>query len=110
MEWAGPGDSPPSAGPGESAQPLTQRPAGDHVGFAGGPANPPEVAPDQPRRVDPGTVLVQLDEVKVHAQPTAGRKQILVYTALVMTAGLSWHIAAATGVELAYQVGALLAA
>jgi hypothetical protein len=52
---------------------------------------------------------VQLDEVKVHAQPTTGRQQLLVYTALVMTAGLSSDFAAATGAELAYQVGALLA-
>jgi hypothetical protein len=51
---------------------------------------------------------VEFDEVKVRAQPTTGRKQLAVYTALVMTAGLSWHFAAATGAESAYQVGALL--
>jgi hypothetical protein len=43
--------------------------------------------------------LVELDEVKVHAQPKTSRKQLLVYTALVMTAGLSWHFAAVTGTE-----------
>jgi hypothetical protein len=32
---------------------------------------------------------VEFDEVKVHAQPTTGRKQLAVSTALVMTAGLS---------------------
>jgi hypothetical protein len=75
----------------------------------GSPADPPAVARDQPRRVDPDTVLVQLDAVKVHAQPTTGRKQLLVYPALVITAGLSYHFATASGAELAYQVGALLA-
>jgi hypothetical protein len=106
---AGPGDPRQPAGPGDPAEPVSQRPAGDLVGFAGGPPAPPEVAPDPPRQVDPGTVLVELDEVKVHAQPKTGRKQLLVSTALVMTAGLSWHFAAATTAELAYQVGALLA-
>ena len=108
-EPAGPSDPVESAGPGDPAEPVAERPAGGHVGFAGGPANPPEVARDQPRRVDPGTVLVQLDEVKVHAQPTTGRKQLLVDTALVMTAGLSYSFATATTAELAYQVGELLA-
>src|SRR5262249_35345157 len=98
--------APPPGGP---ARPVVERPAGDLVGFAGGPLTPPEVARDQPRQVDPGTVLVELDEVKVHAQPTTGRKQLLVYTALVMTAELSYHFAAATTTELAYQVGAFLA-
>ena len=106
---AGLSDPKQAAGLGDSAEPVSQRPAGDLVGFAGGPPAPPEVAREEPRQVDPGTVLVELDEVKVHAQPQTGRKQLLVSTALVMTAGLSWHFAAATGAELAYQVGALLA-
>jgi len=106
---AGPGDPPRPAEPDAQAQPIAERPAGDLVGFAGGPPAPPEVAPEEPRQVDPGTVLVELDEVKVHAQPKTGRKPLLVDTALVMTAGLSWHFAAATGAELADQVGALLA-
>jgi hypothetical protein len=108
-EPAGPGDAQPPAEPGEPTRPVAERPAGDLVGFANGPPNPSEVAPEQPRQVDPGTVLVELDEVKVHAQPTTGRKQLLVYTALVMTAGLSYHFAAATTAELAYQVRAFLA-
>jgi hypothetical protein len=107
---AGPGDSPQSAGPGDRAEPGPERPAGHHVGFAGGPPAPPEIARDRPRQVDPGTALVELDEVKVHARPTTGRQQLLVDTALVMTAGLSYHFAAATTAELAYQVGAFLAA
>jgi hypothetical protein len=106
---AGSGDAQPPPQPGEPARSVAERPAGDLVGFAGGPPAPPEVAREEPRQVDPGTVLVELDEVKVHAQPKTGHKQLVVYTALVMAAGLSWHFAAATGAELAYQVGALLA-
>jgi hypothetical protein len=79
------------------------------IGFAGGPTNSPEVERDHPREVDPGVVLVELDEVKVHAQARTGRKEILAFTGLVMIAGQCWHLAAASGRELAYQVGALLA-
>jgi hypothetical protein len=79
------------------------------LGFAGGPSDPVEVGRDQPRQADPNAVLVQLDEVKVHAQAQTGRKQVLSYTGLVMLAGLCWHFAAATPQELTYQVGALLA-
>jgi hypothetical protein len=88
--------------PGEAATPAL-------IGFPGGPTSQPVVERDHPREVDPGSVLVQLDEVKVHAQAHTSRKQVLVYTALVMIAGMCWHFAAATGPELSYQVGALLA-
>jgi hypothetical protein len=79
------------------------------IGFPGGPANHPEVGRDRPRQVDPDVVLVELDEVKVHAQAHTGRKQVLALTAVVMIAGCCWHLAAATATELSYQVGALLA-
>src|SRR3954447_23634234 len=79
------------------------------IGFPGGPTNYPEVERDHPREVDPGVVLVELDEVKVHAQAHTGRKEVLAFTGLVMIAGQCWHLAAASGRELAYQVGALLA-
>lgn len=79
------------------------------IGSPGGPTGAPEVQRDEPRAVDPGVVLVELDEVKVHAQAHTGRKQILALTAVVMIAGRCWHLAAATAQELAYQVGALLA-
>jgi hypothetical protein len=79
------------------------------IGFPGGPTDHPEVQRDHPREVDPDVVLVELDEVKVHAQAHTGRKQILTLTAVVMIAGRCWHLAAATTQELAYQVGALLA-
>jgi hypothetical protein len=80
------------------------------VGFTPGVPGPAEVECGAPRRVDPGVALVELDEVKVHAQAGTGRKEILVFTALVMTAGRCWHLAAATTRELTYQVGALLTA
>ena len=79
------------------------------IGFPGGPTDPPEVKRDHPRQVDPDVVLVELDEVKVHAQAHTGRKEVLALTALVMIAGRCWHLAAATTRELVYQVGALLA-
>jgi hypothetical protein len=79
------------------------------IGFPGGPADHPEVERDHPREVDPDIVLVELDEVKVHAQAHTGRKEVLAFTALVIIAGRCWHLAAASGRELAYQVGALLA-
>jgi len=79
------------------------------IGFPGSPEDPPEVKRDHPREVDPDSVLVELDEVKVHAQAQTGRKQIQALTAVVMIAGHCWHLAAATTQELTYQVGALLA-
>jgi hypothetical protein len=79
------------------------------IGFPGGPTGFPEVERDDPRRVDPDAVVVELDEVKVHAQAHTARKQVLVLTAVAMIAGRCWHLAAATAPELAYQVGALLA-
>jgi hypothetical protein len=79
------------------------------VGFPSGPTDHPEVKPDHPRAVDPDVVLVELDEVKVHAQAHTARQQVLALTAVVMITGRCWHLAAATTQELAYQVGALLA-
>jgi hypothetical protein len=79
------------------------------IGFPGGPTDHPEVKRDHPREVDPDSVLVELDEVKVHAQAHTGRKEVLAFTGLVMIAGQCWHLAAASGRELVYQVGALLA-
>jgi hypothetical protein len=79
------------------------------IGFPGGPTDHPEVKRDHPCAVDPDVVLVELDEVKVHAQAHTRRKQVLALTAVVMITGRCWHLAAATTQELAYQVGALLA-
>jgi hypothetical protein len=79
------------------------------IGFPGSPTDHPEVKREHPREVDPGAVLVELDEVKVHAQAHTGRQQLLVLTALVMVAGRCGHLAAATTQELTDQVGALRA-
>jgi hypothetical protein len=79
------------------------------IGFPGRPTDHPEVKRDHPREVDPGVVLVELDEVKVHAQAHTHCKQVLALTALVMIAGRCWHLVAATTQRLASQVGALLA-
>jgi hypothetical protein len=96
-----PGESDDAGGPEGAADPIL-------VGFAPGVPGPAEVERGAPRRVDPGVALVELDEVKVHAQASTGRKEVLVFTALVMVAGRCWHLAAATTRELTYQVGALL--
>ena len=104
---AGPEIEPHDLDDGEG--PASEMAAPELIGFAGGPAPSPEVERDEPRRVDPDVVLVELDEVKVHAQAHTARQQLLALTAVVMVAGRSWHLAAATAQELAYQVGALLA-
>jgi hypothetical protein len=90
---------------GQDPEPETATPA--LIGSAGGPAEFPEVKRDAPRRVDPDVVLVELDEVKVHARAHTGRKQLLALTAMVLSAGRCWHLAAPTSQELIYQVGAL---
>lgn len=64
---------------------------------------------DQPRQVDPGMVLVQADEVKVHAQPSTGQREILVYTAVVLAACQRWCVTAASSTALIEQVAGLLA-
>jgi hypothetical protein len=79
------------------------------LGFPG--ALPAEaVAEDQPRQVDPQTVMVQADEVVVHAQPSTGMKQIKVYTAVVRFQAQTWYFTAEASQPLIYQVGARLAA
>src|SRR5215207_6126584 len=98
-----------AADPHEGAEEAEEAEEAALIGFPGGPTDPPEVRRDHPRAVDPDVVLVELDEVKVHAQAHTGRKQVLAFTGLVMIAGRCWHLAAASGRELVYQVGALLA-
>jgi hypothetical protein len=96
-------------GPDDDADEAEEAATPALIGFPGGPTDHSEVKRDHPREVDPDVVLVELDEVKVHAQAHTGRQQILALTAVVMIAGCCWHLAAATTPELAYQVGALLA-
>jgi Uncharacterised protein family (UPF0236) len=79
------------------------------TGFPGcEPPFPVPVAPDQPRDVEPGCVIVEPDEVKTKAQPSTGRKEVWTYTAVVLVAGLSYALADATAEGLWLQVGALL--
>jgi hypothetical protein len=96
-------------GPDDAADEVQEAATPALIGFPGSPTDHPEVKRDHRREVDPDVVLVELDEVKVHAQAHTGRQQILALTAVVMIAGCCWHLAAATTPELAYQVGALLA-
>jgi hypothetical protein len=83
-------------------------PASVPLGFPGATAAEP-VDLDQPRQVDPGMVLVQADEVKVHAQPSTGQQEILVYTAVVLTACQRWCVTASSSTDLIGQVAGLLA-
>jgi hypothetical protein len=77
------------------------------TGFPGcGPAM--SVAPDEPRAVDEGFVIVEPDEVKTKAQATTGRKEVWTYTAVVLVAGLRYAFADATTDGLWLQVSALL--
>ena len=61
------------------------------------------------RRVDDQHVLVQVDEVKVKAQPQTGRDDLWTYTAVVMTAAVTRNFVAGSAVDLWRQVGAFLA-
>jgi len=61
-----------------------------------------------PRAVDEGCVIVQADEVKVKAQACTGRKEVWVYTAVIMTATATWRFAAQSTDSLWLQVGAWL--
>lgn len=79
------------------------------LGFPGCVVSAVQVDQEHPRQVDPGAVLVQPDEVKVHAQPSTGQQEILVYTAVVMTSCLRWYVTARSAAALMGQVAALLA-
>jgi hypothetical protein len=77
------------------------------TGFPGCEPTMP-MAPDEPRAVDEGFVIVQPDEVKTKAQATTGRKEVWTYTAVVLVAGLRYALADATTDGLWLQVSALL--
>jgi hypothetical protein len=78
------------------------------AGFPGAPASD-VVKEDEPRRVDPDTVMVQADEVSVHAQASTGCKKILVYNAVVSTPEKTWYFSEENTQNLIFLVGALLA-
>jgi hypothetical protein len=88
-----------------AAEALT---AGAPLGFPGSLATAEAAAREQPRQVDAGSVIVQPDEVKVHAQAQTGRQELLVYTAVVLTTCQRWYFTAASAAALVAQVAALL--
>jgi Uncharacterised protein family (UPF0236) len=103
-----PSDVPP-CDDSEDAQAEWERAQAEWVatGFPGcEPAFP--VEGDPPREVDPGFVIVEPDEVKTKAQPSAGRKDVWTFTAVVLVAGWRYAVAEATAEGLWLQVGALL--
>lgn len=95
-----PEEAPPAAEEEEPWEALT--------GFPGAPTAS-AVEEDQPRGVDPDTVMVQADEVSVHAQPSTGNQEIRVYNAVVSTPQQTWHFSEENAPALTYAVGALLA-
>lgn len=107
------GDDSAEGGPGgdEAEEP-------DPLPFTGFPGAPPAAAAadddpagdDPARRVDPDCVHVQADEVKVQAQHGTGRKELLVYTAVVMTSVAVVYFSAADAGQLQLQVAGCLAA
>jgi hypothetical protein len=99
---AGAAEAPEPDGEPEEPQPP--------LGFPGSKVTAEAVAREQPRRVDPGWVVVQPDGVITHAQARTGQKRLETYTAVVLLAGLSWHFAAASPQELMVEVAGLLAA
>jgi len=79
------------------------------TGFPGSePPFPTLIPQDQPREVDSGFVIVELDEVKTKAQPSTGREEVWTYTPVVLVAGLRQLFAEATAEGLWMQAGALL--
>lgn len=88
----------------EGQPPPTELP----VGFGEDPEPPEPLPGGGPRHVDPGHVVVELDEVKVKAQAATGNKEISEYTAIVMTSSQRWHLCAPGPEHLCWQLGALL--
>jgi Uncharacterised protein family (UPF0236) len=105
----GPVDDDPPLDVSEEAQAEWEEVQAEWIatGFPGcEPAFP--VAPDEPRVVDEGFVIVEPDEVKTKAQPSSGRKEVWTYTAMVLVAGLRYGFAEATAEGLWLQVSGLL--
>jgi hypothetical protein len=90
----------PAAGPGRSLPILP-------VGFAPAAAAA-AVAADEPRAVDPGRVLVELDEVQTKAQKSAARKHVVTFTGAVLVGGLQYLWADGTAEGLFEQLAGLL--
>jgi hypothetical protein len=102
-------DDDPPCGDSEEAQAEWEQAQAEWIatGFPGSdPAFP--MAKDEPRVVDEGFVIVEPDEVKTKAQPSSGRKEVWVYTAVVLVAESRYALAEATAEGLWLQVSALL--
>src|SRR4051812_44891608 len=92
--------SEPEGEPEESALPL---------GFPGSKVTAAAVSRVEPRCVDDGWVGVPPDGVIAPAQTHTKQKRLETYTAVVLLAGLSWHVAAASPQDLITAVAGLLA-
>lgn len=56
-----------------------------------------------------GLIFIQMDEVRVVAQPISGRKELWIYTAVVNADGKKYYFSSESATGLFYQVGSLLA-
>ena len=63
---------------------------------------------DESRSVDESFVIVESDEVEIKAQPSTGRKEVWMYTAVVLVGVLRYMFAEVTAEGLWLQVSALL--
>jgi hypothetical protein len=77
------------------------------VGWAGGPGVA-KVNRDEPRQADAGHGVVQLDEVKTKAQPHTDRKEVWMFTAVVLMAGGRYVLVDATKEGRFEQLAAVL--
>lgn len=78
------------------------------VGFVGAAAVAAAVTEEQPRQVDEGSVLLQVDEVKTKAQAHCAVSAQWVYTGVLLVGNLRYYLAEATPAHLWRQVAALL--
>ena len=78
------------------------------AGFPGAPTSE-AVKEGEPRRVDAHTVMVQADEVCVHAQASTGCKEIRVYNVMVSTSERTWYFSEENAQNTILLTGALLA-
>lgn len=56
-----------------------------------------------------GLIIIQLDEVKVGAQPQVNKKEIWIYTGVVNANGRAYYFSAESATQLFFQVSGLLA-
>jgi hypothetical protein len=98
-------DSDPDASPEPTQEPAS---ATEVIPVSGGATTATAVAQDKPRAVDPGVVLVELDEVTTKAQPATGRKQLWTYTALVLVGAYQYLLADGTAEGMFAQLAGLL--